>query len=174
MRATDFDKYPEKRIEGFKAVQGWEAIRAGLREAVGEKGVLVAEFYPGIHREEVTRELGELGFAMFDAETCAISDAEYQHMTKNYVTDDRVFGVMNALRLEDVYRQEKLEAMRREIGGCDGPALVYGTGASLVTEQGTLVYFDMPRWEIQCRFQQRMKNWKTDNGDEEKIGRAHV
>ncbi len=169
MRATDFDKYPEKRIEGFKAVQGWEAIRAGLREAVGEKGVLVAEFYPGIHREEVTRELGELGFAMFDAETCAISDAEYQHMTKNYVTDDRVFGVMNALRLEDVYRQEKLEAMRREIEGCDGPALVYGTGASLVTEQGTLVYFDMPRWEIQCRFQQRMKNWKTDNGDEEKL-----
>lgn len=60
MRATDFDKYPEKRIEGFKAVQGWEAIRAGLREAVGEKGVLVAEFYPGIHREEVTRELGNL------------------------------------------------------------------------------------------------------------------
>ncbi len=169
MRETNFDKYPEKSIEGFPAIEGWESIRGKLREAAGRDGILVAEFYPGVHRQELVRELGKLGFAMFDAETCAVSDAEYQRMTADFVTEDRVFGVMNTLRLEDVYRQEKLEAMSREIAACDGPVLVYGTGASLVTDRGTLLYFDMPRWEIQCRFAQGMKNWKTDNESEEKL-----
>ena len=169
MRETNFDKYPEKSIEGFAAIEGWESIRGKLREAAGRDGILVAEFYPGVHRQELVRELGKLGFAMFDAETCAVSDAEYQRMTADFVTEDRVFGVMNTLRLEDVYRQEKLEAMSREIAACDGPVLVYGTGASLVTDRGTLLYFDMPRWEIQCRFAQGMKNWKTDNESEEKL-----
>ena len=169
MRETNFDKYPEKSIEGFPAIEGWESIRGKLREAAGRDGILVAEFYPGVHRQELVRELGKLGFAMFDAESCAVSDAEYQRMTADFVTEDRVFGVMNTLRLEDVYRQEKLEAMSREIAACDGPVLVYGTGASLVTDRGTLLYFDMPRWEIQCRFAQGMKNWKTDNESEEKL-----
>ncbi len=169
MRETNFDKYPEKRIEGFPAIEGWESIRGKLREAAGRDGILVAEFYPGVHRQELVSELGKLDFAMFDAETCAVSDAEYQRMTADFVTEDRVFGVMNTLRLEDVYRQEKLEAMSREIAACDGPVLVYGTGASLVTDRGTLLYFDMPRWEIQCRFAQGMKNWKTDNESEEKL-----
>nr|WP_296439395.1 class I mannose-6-phosphate isomerase [uncultured Acetatifactor sp.] len=169
MRETNFDKYPEKSIEGFPAIEGWESIRGKLREAAGRDGILVAEFYPGVHRQELVRELGKLDFAMFDAESCAVSDAEYQRMTADFVTEDRVFGVMNTLRLEDVYRQEKLEAMSREIAACDGPVLVYGTGASLVTDRGTLLYFDMPRWEIQCRFAQGMKNWKTDNESEEKL-----
>ena len=86
MRETNFDKYPEKSIEGFAAIEGWESIRGKLREAAGRDGILVAEFYPGVHRQELVRELGKLGFAMFDAETCAVSDAEYQRMTADFVT----------------------------------------------------------------------------------------
>ena len=96
-------------------------------------------------------------------------DEDYQRRIAEFVTDDRVFGVMNTLRLEDVYDPEKIEAMRQEIRACKGPAIVYGTGASLVMPEGTLVYFDMPRWEIQCRFQKGLANWKTDNADEEKL-----
>lgn len=96
-------------------------------------------------------------------------DEDYQRRIAEFVTDDRVFGVMNTLRLEDVYDPEKIEAMRQEIRACKGPAIVYGTGASLVMPEGTLVYFDMPRWEIQCRFQKGLANWKTDNAGEEKL-----
>lgn len=59
--------------------------------------------------------------------------------------------------------------MRRQIQSCNGPAIVYGTGAALVAPQGKIVYFDMPRWEIQCRFQKGLTNWKTDNAAEEKL-----
>lgn len=169
MNYGNFDKYPEKKVPGYQAVEGWESVRRVLRGAAGETGVLTAEFYPGVWRQELVEELGRLGFAMFDAERCAMPDEDYQRRIAEFVTDDRVFGVMNTLRLEDVYDPEKIEAMRQEIRACKGPAIVYGTGASLVMPEGTLVYFDMPRWEIQCRFQKGLANWKTDNADEEKL-----
>ncbi len=169
MNYGNFDKYPEKKVPGYQAVEGWESVRRVLRGAAGETGVLTAEFYPGVWRQELVEELGRLGFAMFDAERCAMPDEDYQRRIAEFVTDDRVFGVMNTLRLEDVYDPEKIEAMRQEIRACKGPAIVYGTGASLVMPEGTLVYFDMPRWEIQCRFQKGLANWKTDNAGEEKL-----
>ena len=169
MNYVNFDKYPEKKVPGYQAVEGWESVRRVLCGAAGETGVLTAEFYPGVWRQELVEELGRLGFAMFDAERCAMPDEDYQRRIAEFVTDDRVFGVMNTLRLEDVYDPEKIEAMRQEIRACKGPAIVYGTGASLVMPEGTLVYFDMPRWEIQCRFQKGLANWKTDNADEEKL-----
>ena len=168
-RQVQFDKYPEKEVLGFDAVQGWEAVRAQLKKAAGTHGVLTAEFYPGVHREELVAELSKLGFPMFDAERCAISDDAYQQLIAPFVTQDRVFGVMNTLRLEDVYSAEKLAALGQELAACGGPAVVYGTGASLAAPQGTLIYFDMPRWEIQCRFRDGLKNWKTDNAREEKL-----
>lgn len=169
MNYGNFDKYPEKKVPGYQAVEGWESVRRVLRGAAGETGVLTAEFYPGVWRQELVEELGRLGFAMFDAERCAMPDEDYQRRIAEFVTDDRVFGVMNTLRLEDVYDPEKIEAMRQKIRACKGPAIVYGTGASLVMPAGTLVYFDMPRWEIQCRFQKGLANWKTDNAGEEKL-----
>ena len=126
-----FDKYPEKTVQGYKAVQGWEDVRECLDKAAKENGVLTAEFYPGVYRGELVNELAKLGFAMFDAESCTISDEEYQELVAPFVTDDRVFGVMNTLRLEDIYREEKIEALRRQIQSCNGPAIVYGTGAAL-------------------------------------------
>ena len=169
LETVRFDKYPEKEVQGVEAVTGWDAIRAQLNEAAGEHGILTAEFYPGVHRDELVAELSKLGIPMFDAERCAISDEEYQQLIAPFVTEDRVFGVMNTLRLEDVYQQEKLADLRRELAACGGPAIVYGTGASLAAPQGTLLYFDLPRWEIQCRFRDGLKNWKTDNAQEEKL-----
>ena len=67
-----FDKYPEKTVQGYKAVQGWEDVRECLDKAAKENGVLTAEFYPGVYREELVNELAKLGFAMFDAESCTI------------------------------------------------------------------------------------------------------
>ena len=38
-----FDKYPEKTVQGYKAVQGWEDVRECLDKAAKENGVLTAE-----------------------------------------------------------------------------------------------------------------------------------
>lgn len=50
-----------------------------------------------------------------------------------------------------------------------GPVIVYGVGASLIAPEGLLVYADLTRWEITLRFRAGMRNWKTDNTDEDPL-----
>ena len=44
-------------------------------------------------------------------------------------------------------------------------------GASLVAEGDILVYADLARWEIQCRFAKGAANWKTDNAGAPKLAK---
>ena len=53
MRETNFDKYPEKSIEGFPAIEGWESIRGKLREAALECLEIVDDFNPAYEFEVV-------------------------------------------------------------------------------------------------------------------------
>jgi mannose-6-phosphate isomerase class I len=165
----NFDKYPEKKIDGFTARQGWAAVREAIESCRGGRKVITAEFYPGVNREEIVSELAKLGITMYDAEECAISDREYHELIDDFLTEDRVFGIMNTLTLEEIYNSTKIEELRERIRKAGEPVIIYGVGASLVTEGDTLLYFDMPRWELQCRFQEGMSNWKTDNPGEDKL-----
>ena len=56
----------------------------------------------------------------FNAENCTISDEAYNARIKEFVTDDRVFGIMNTLNVQDVYLPEKIGEMRAEIDKADG------------------------------------------------------
>ncbi len=163
-----YDKYPEKKIEGYQGVAGWKDICSHL-QTVCNDGVLVAEFYPGVDTTEIINNLKAIGGRMFSAEDCMITEEEYHTLIKPYLTEDRVFGVMNTLCLEDVYSSHKIQAMREELHNCEGLKIIYGTGASLIAPADVLVYFDMSRWELQCRYKNGAGNWHTDNASEDKL-----
>ena len=171
-RYHNFDKYPEKKVEGYPAYEGWNAVRRIIMEET-KNPVVAAEFYPEVNREELVCELARTGYHMVDAEKCCMSDEAYHRLIEPFLTDDRVFGVMNTLKLGDIYDARKTEEMQAYVKGLvqNGErVIVYGVGAALVAgEAADVVYFDMPRWEIQCRFKEGMPNWKTDNGDEDKL-----
>lgn len=171
-RYHNFDKYPEKRVDGYQAYEGWDAVRRIIREET-ESQVVAAEFYPEADREELVRELALIGYHMMDAESCCMSDEAYHNLIDPFLTDDRVFGIMNTLKLEDIYETEKIEQLRADIKSRTDSGervILYGVGAALAAgEAADVIYFDMPRWEIQCRFKRCFSNWKTDNGDGDKL-----
>lgn len=168
----NFDKYPEKEVSGYPAYEGWDAVRKIMTRQTGRQ-VIAAEFYPGADRQEILEELSQTGYRMISAEDCSLSDEDYHRVIGKFLTEDRVFGIMNTLRLEDVYETDKIELMRKAIDKAveaGEKVIVYGTGAALVTgRECDLFYFDMPRWEIQCRFKNGLCNWKTDNPGEDKL-----
>ncbi len=171
-RYHNFDKYPEKKVEGYQAFEGWEALREKI---MGEASspVIVAELYPGVCKEEVVKGLEGTGACLLDAERCSLDDEAYHRLIDPFLTDDRVFGIMNTLKLDNVYDPEKIKQMREEadrLVQAGNKVILYGVGAALVAgDDAEVVYFDMPRWEIQCRFKRGMTNWKTDNADGDKL-----
>ena len=159
----NYDKYPAKEIKGFTAVSGYDAIVEELKKAVSGKGrqVIVLETYTEVDQAEILQGLTGLGATVFCEEDCTISDRANQDYIRQYVTDDRVFGIMNTLNIKDFYMKEKMDLMRKRIAETDGVILVYGVGASLVCEGDILVYADLARWEIQCRLAKGLPYWKT-------------
>ncbi len=169
----NYDKFPAKRIEGYEAHAGYGAIAEELKRALKERGerVIVLETYPEADVGEILDGLRSLDAALFSAEECMCSDREYNEYIRQYLTDDRVFGIMNTLNVRDFYWFDMVRLMRDRIRETEGTVVVYGVGASLVWEEGLLVYADMARWEIQCRFAKGAPNWKSRNETAPKLAK---
>lgn len=169
----NYDKAPAKNISGYEAYAGYEAITHALAKAVeGRKSqVIVLEAYTEVDVGEILEGLKGLNATFFNAEECMVSDREYRDYIRQYLTDDRVFGIMNTLNIQDFYWNDMVKVMRERIAGTEGVVVVYGVGASLVWQSGLLVYADLARWEIQCRFAKGAPNWKSHNMDAPKLAK---
>lgn len=68
----------------------------------------------GVRKEEVLKLAASLGADhILDMETCRKSEEERLKEFGDYITDDRVFGILCHKKLKDFYDSEKLEAMKK-------------------------------------------------------------
>jgi mannose-6-phosphate isomerase class I len=158
LKNSNFNKYPEIAIKGFKGYTGWETIVDEISRKVngGGKKTVVVECYPGVQLqlfiETIKRDLKH--FRLVDAAKAMKSEADIEKMVYPFVTDDPVFGYITPLSLEEFFEASLLQDLAAEITMVEEEVvIVYGTGASLVpVERHVLIYADMPRWELQLRF----------------------
>jgi mannose-6-phosphate isomerase class I len=156
---SNFDKLPEVAIKGFNGYAGWKEIVDELkRNAIkpGKKSVVVIECYPGVLIGPFLDELksGLTNAAFVDASSAMKTPDEIEKMVYPFVTDDPVFGYITPLALKDFFSNASLQQLAEKTEQQQSEVVfIYGTGASLVSvKYDTLVYADMPRWEIQLRF----------------------
>jgi len=138
---------------------GWENIVIQLNIEISRnpktKTIIVVECYQGINDKEVFESLtsGLSPDITFLAAEAMLPEEEIRRITFSDVTDDRIFGYITRLSMEDFYDPGKVEALRTKINSIkQGTILLYGTGASILfPEPDLLIYADMARWEIQLR-----------------------
>ncbi len=174
---TAFDRYPHIVVKGTERVTtGWKEIAARLtracNEVVGIKKVVVVEIYPGAFEDEITDQL-ERGFgpslAIRSASLYKCRDA-IKEMVHPEVTDDRLFGYMSRLEIDDYFEPGRLAEARKQIDDiATGTVLIVGTGAAVIPRRyDLLVYADMARWEIQLRMRRHeVNNLGVNNKDVE-------
>ena len=134
---------------------------------------VVIECYPGINY----KWLIDLLIKPLDFDTTFQMD-EFSHsidtinqMFEKYLTEDRVFGKMSHFQISDLYSKQKLDEINTKFTKSES-AIVYGFGASLVSDYDLLIYVDITRWEIQKRFRRKeLGNWKLSNFGEDKLKR---
>ncbi len=155
---SNYDKFPSVQVKGHSTAcwEGWHAIVQQIAAAIKTKpnARIVVETYPGVRDVEIRTAIQE-GFqtsAFFVAEHAYLTENQLDALTFPDVTDDRIFGYMTRLRMEQYFDREKMQAMQDLIQQTQGIVVVYGTGAALLAPNpDLLIYTDMARWEIQLR-----------------------
>lgn len=169
----NYELHPVKRIAGFddQAWEGAEAIGQILRERVltvleeKKKAVVCFDMYPGVNKEEIRNLAKALKpVHIFDMEDYAKTEDEINETFADYITDDRVFGVMCHKKIEAFFEAEKLEQAEKSVEAIpQGCVVVMGMGAGILTEPDIYIYCNLTRWEIQLRYRQGMPNWHCTN-----------
>lgn len=162
-----FNKYPTIKVgQGENCAVGWSKIGQTVQsqiDAIGKKTkTVVVECYQGVLMEDLIGSLkGIFPSAQLVRSDAAMKPEEaIREMTQPDVTNDRVFGVMTTLTMNDFFEESKVDAEKEKITKSEGLTIVLGVGASLLApEADLLIYADMARWEIQ----QRMRANQVDN-----------
>lgn len=174
---SNYELKPEIQITGEAIGQsGYVAIGEELKKKIdsieNDSVVLAIESYPGVDYQELEKELFPIlnPAEILFVDDYAFSVEEVQEKIKDVITEDRVFGVLSQYKINDFFTEEQLTIAKEKIEQTKGLVLVYGTGTTLVAEADILVYADLARWEIQCRYRyEKKKNWKTDNAEEDAL-----
>lgn len=171
-----YDKKPKITIKEFElALEGYEEIVNEITDRIlsfhnKDQIVLVVECYPGVRNSEIKTKLIEPLQAnlVICSDSFFIDTESMNEKIKSTLTDDRVFGIMSHYVYEDFLVKEKRDRLKEEIEHTNGLVVIYGTGASAIYDKyDLLMYADLSRWEIQCRFRNGMSNWNANNPDED-------
>ena len=166
MAQSNYDKFPFVPVgQSSECVAGWNSIASRLTD----RNVICVECYPGARVEEIASELTQrLGPNVVVCASDVYKPAEeIRSMLAPHLGDDRVFGRMNGLTIEDWFDTTALKRKREEVAVATkrGTVLVIGSGAShLAPKRDVLVYADMARREIQLRYRRlEVGNLGCDN-----------
>ncbi len=170
-----YDPFPRIDIEGCddQAWSGWQAVVGELKRACSQRKrtVLAVDCYPGVLDDEVLTALvsGLAPVLVVETSQACRSSAEIEALLARNITDDRVFGVLSCHELAEFLDPDAVKRHVQTIDAVDsGLILVYGVGASLLSQADLLVYADLARWEIQQRFRKHLVgNWCAGNPQEE-------
>ena len=164
---TEFEKFPSVKMpERYHCYSGWENICQQIIEDLyrieRSKKVVVVEYYHGINEKEINEEFIKIlkPDLHIDAKSALLAESDVKQMIFPDVTDDRVFGFMTRLDLEDFFDTNKITDLNEIIEKTEGVILITGIGASILRQDwDLLIYADMARWEIQ----QRMRRNEINN-----------
>lgn len=157
---SDFQKYPFVEVKYDSEVNvGWNDILSKVKLAASKidksKKIIVLELYHGVFEDEIIKKLSHVlrPNLLILSKNLYHTEDEIKEMVYPDVTDDRVFGHLSKLEIEEYFDHVKLDLARSEISSLvKGTVLIAGIGAAVISPQyDLLIYADMARWEIQTR-----------------------
>lgn len=171
----NYELHPTVEINGMED-QIWDGkekaseelqrkVKADLKD--GQKVVVCMDMYPGVDKEEILA-LGKTlaPVRIFDMDDYAKEEEELNQEFGDYITDDRVFGIICHKKFRDFFDEKKLQAAAEELENIqEGIVVVAGVGAGFLHQGDICVYCNITRWEIQLRYRKGMPNWRCSNGE---------
>lgn len=146
------DVIPEHEVVNGKISNGYKTLADRL---VNVK-IIILDGYIGVDWEEVIISLvdefkkNNRSVSTYNIKNCLKSESEIREMVDPCLGgEDPIFGYKTELRLSDYFNESKIENI--SLDATKDIQIIYGTGASQSNREGYLVYFDLPKNELQYR-----------------------
>lgn len=147
-----YDLYPSFDIGAGKIVTGFEALADLLSDSTrvvmdGYGGVFWDEMRVGLEAVFAARGIQSAWVNVIEA---LLPSDQLERLVAPFLGgDDPIFGTRFTGELSDFFDSAKLKELQPDSSA--DVSLIYGCGAALAGWAGTLVYFDVPKSEIQFR-----------------------
>jgi len=119
---TNFNTKPSIKVNAdYPVIKGWRDINLAINGRIGAGKNIVVETYQGVIFEEISSEIekGVSHTKYLDTRTLMKSEDDIKNMVYPDVTDDRIFGFMTRLNIEDYFDDKKLADARLMIANKD-------------------------------------------------------
>jgi len=150
--AGKYDAYPAFKIEGEQIFEGFESLVSIIKK----HKTIIIDGYGGNFFDSVQSQLDKCLRAQGKIpswKNCSDyykSETEIEEMISPFTGEkDPIFGTRTSLNLEDFFNLKQLQNLDQDKNADIN--LIIGPGASLSDWSGLLVYFDLPKNEIQFR-----------------------
>ena len=138
----DFQKFPYVEIKTVSKVhKGWNEIIPQILTAASKirktKKVIIVECYQGTFKEEIIGQfsIGLKPDLLITAENLYWDENKIKEMVYPDVTNDRIFGFLTRLQIDEYFDPEKINRARENISSVDdGIVLIIGTGAAVIPQ----------------------------------------
>tara|TARA_R110001632_G_scaffold102991_1_gene211540 strand:+ start:537 stop:2303 length:1767 start_codon:yes stop_codon:yes gene_type:complete len=158
-----YDILPVHPVFGGEIGLGYEVLASKL----ANEDTIILDGYIGVDWEEIISSMvsafQSLGRSVltYDISKCLKPAQDIENMVQPYLGgDDPIFGYKTNLRLPDYFDLNKVSTIKKEVE--TDICIVYGTGSSLSNFRGCLVYFDLPKNELQFRMRaKKVRNLGT-------------
>lgn len=127
------------------------------------------ECYPGVDTTKLEAQIKAMD-PKIEIKTTSeffLSPDEMEGRLKETLTEDRVFGRFCHDAFMDFSIPSKVTNFQLTLQEKEHPVILIGVGASQILAEGSLIYANISRWEIQTRYRKGMSNWQANNKDSE-------
>jgi hypothetical protein len=163
-----YDLYPSLKLESGKISAGITS----LAQQISNHQTIIIDGYIGVFfdsfRQALNAELEKLSKKAhwINADSCLKSEDEIDKLVEPFLGgDDPIFGTRTTLELIDFFQKDKLNGI--ELHKNVDINIIYGLGAGLCGIEGTFIYIDLPKNELQFRARAKsITNLGTSKPDE--------
>lgn len=151
-KSIGYDIYPYHSVVDGGIMVGYIT----LAERLSKEKTVILDGYLGVDWKEVVDALEAIlksnGFSIhaFDINNCLKPESEISVLVEPYLGgDDPIFGKKTTLKIKDYFDATKIAQIKLDDNS--DIKIVYGTGSNQSGIDGCLVYFDLPKNELQFK-----------------------
>ncbi len=168
----NYDLKPCSEIYGFdnEAFAGNDEIICEIKSKIqnrnSEKTIISFDLYPNVSKNAILQIAKELNpDVIIDVEEAKKSEIQLLNEFDEYITNDRVFGIICHKKADSFYDEQKKTNLINKIKNANGVVILVGFATELFAKSDIHILCDISRWEIQLRFRKGAENFICENSN---------